>query len=225
MKWVNCQGHHKVQCVFEMPVKSRNHVVNSSCPGKPLNEHIRVGHGDGQPSSSTMSSKHLLEARMVTVASPAYLAEYGRPVSPQELSKHHCIQLNDAQGRRPFEWQFHKDPEEVKVKVKGSITLHDCDTIVRACTSGAGIAHVLALGNEHWLADGTLVDLFPDWSGETLHLYAVRPSRRLPSAKVEAFLRFFTEVCSEMTEGSIYTRAIPKHGTVWKQRWQQNNTI
>jgi DNA-binding transcriptional LysR family regulator len=167
----------------------------------------------GQQPASTMSSRLLLEARVVTVASPAYLAIHGRPVSPQDLSKHDCIQLVDAHKNRPFEWEFHNHLEKVKVKVGGSVTLHDCDTMVSACVGGAGIAQMLALGNEHWLANGTLVDLFPDWSGETLPLYAIRPSRRLAPAKVEAFLQFCTEVSSEVTKGSDYTQIMTKRGT------------
>jgi hypothetical protein len=42
---------------------------------------------------------------------------------------------------------------------------------------------VLKLGVEPLLASGALVELFPDWLGETFPLYAVRPA-----AKVKAFV-------------------------------------
>lgn len=164
----------------------------------------------GEQPPSTMSSRLLLEARVVTVASPTYLARHGKPANPEELSEHDCIQLIDAQRKRPFEWEFHRNGERVTVKCKGSSTIYDCDTMVSACVGGAGVAQMLALGNEHWLADGSLVDLFPDWSGETLALYAIRPSRRLAPAKVEAFLSFCNEICREMTKGSDYTRVMRK---------------
>ena len=153
----------------------------------------------GEQPPSTMSSRLLLETRVLTVASPAYIAKYGRPVGPQDLSEHNCIHLVNAQQGRAFEWELHRGDERVKIKVGGNITVYDCDTMVSACVGGAGIAQILALGNEHWLADGTLIDLFPDWPGEKLPLYAIRPSRRLAPAKVEAFLGFCTEICSEMS--------------------------
>ena len=65
--------------------------------------------------------------------------------------------------------------------------------VVAACAS-AGIAQVLALGTERLVADGTLIDLFPDWPGEVFPLYAVRPSRRLAPATIEAFIAFCVEV-------------------------------
>ena len=40
----------------------------------------------------------------------------------------------------------------------------------------------------------TPIELFPDWPGETFPLFAIKPSRRLPPAKVEAFLNFCTEI-------------------------------
>ena len=67
--------------------------------------------------------------------------------------------------------------------------------MIAACAAGAGIAQVLAPSVESWVANGTLIDLFPDWPGETFPLFAIRPSRRLPPAKAEAFLDFCTEIC------------------------------
>jgi DNA-binding transcriptional LysR family regulator len=83
----------------------------------------------------------------------------------------------------------------VPVETTGLLTLTDVDTMVGACVAGAGIAQVLALGVEHLIANGDLIELFPEWPGETFPLYAIRPSRRLPPAAVEAFLDFCGEIC------------------------------
>jgi len=40
------------------------------------------------------------------------------------------------------------------------------------------------------LAQGALVQLFPDWAEERFPLHVFFPSRRLPAAKVRAFLDF-----------------------------------
>jgi DNA-binding transcriptional LysR family regulator len=54
--------------------------------------------------------------------------------------------------------------------------------MVGACVAGTGIAQVLALVVQHLIANGDLIELFPEWPGETFPLYAIRPSRRLPPA-------------------------------------------
>ena len=47
------------------------------------------------------------------------------------------------------------------------------------------------------LAEGALIDLFPDWHGERFPLFAFHPSRKHPPAKVRAFIDF----CIEIAEG------------------------
>jgi DNA-binding transcriptional LysR family regulator len=59
---------------------------------------------------------------------------------------------------------------------------------------------VLELGAEKLLENGDLVELFPDWPGETFPLYAVRPSRRLSPAKVTAFIDFCTEIACRRSD-------------------------
>jgi DNA-binding transcriptional LysR family regulator len=43
------------------------------------------------------------------------------------------------------------------------------------------------------LADGRLVNLFPDWPDERFSLYALYPSRHHPAAKVRAFIEFVSQ--------------------------------
>jgi DNA-binding transcriptional LysR family regulator len=147
-----------------------------------------------QPGSS-MSSRLLLETRVLTVASPVYIKKYGRPTMPGKLVGHDCIQYIDPQQGKPYRWEFHRGKEILPVETTGRLTLTDADMMVEACVAGAGLAQVLALGVQHLLESGALVELFPDWPGETFPLYAIRPSRRLPPAAVEAFLEFCWELC------------------------------
>jgi DNA-binding transcriptional LysR family regulator len=142
-----------------------------------------------------MTSRRLLETRVLTVSSPSYLKKHGRPKKPEKLAEHDCIQYIDPQQGKPFKWEFHRGKEIVHVETTGQLTLTDADTMVGACVAGAGIAQVLALGVQRLIANGDLIELFPEWPGETFPLYAIRPSRRLPPAAVEVFLDFCTEIC------------------------------
>lgn len=147
-----------------------------------------------QPASS-MSSRLLLNTRVLTVAAPAYLKRHGRPKVPQDLAGHECLQYINPQDGRVFDWEFHRGKEVLVVETRGRLTLTDGDALVRACVAGAGVAQMLALGFESLITGGALVDLFPDWPDERFPLYAIRPSRRLPPAAVEAFLDFCSEIC------------------------------
>ena len=170
-------------------------VVQLPDAGDLVTEGIDAAVRFGPQPPSSMSSRLLLETRVLTVASPSYLKKHGRPTTPEKLAGHDCIQYVDPHHGKPFHWEFRRGKEVLPVETTGRLTLTDVDTMVSACVAGAGVAQVLALGVEHLLASGALVELFPDWPGETFPLYAIRPSRRLPPAAVEAFLEFCWELC------------------------------
>ncbi|MBN8903682.1 MAG: LysR family transcriptional regulator [Rhodospirillales bacterium 69-11] len=181
-------------------------LVQQPDAGDLVAEGVDVAIRFGPQPDSAMSLRLLLETRVLTVASPAYLAARGRPDAPGDLTGHECIQFLDPQRGRPFEWEFQAPSETVVVKTSGRFTFTDPETMVQACLSGLGIAQVLAFAVDRHLAAGSLVDLFPDWPNETFPLYAVRPSRRLPSAKVEAFLTFCEEIAAASEAGRTASR-------------------
>lgn len=146
----------------------------------------------GEPAISSLVSRHLLDTRILTVASPAYLAKYGRPQSPLELEgdRHVCIEFRDAVSGRTFPWEFHKGRKKFAIKTAGRLIVNDGGTMHAACLAGYGIAQIMALGVDAWIAQGRLIELFPEWSDERFPLYALYPSRHHMSAKVRAFLDF-----------------------------------
>ncbi|MEP7044614.1 MAG: LysR family transcriptional regulator [Dokdonella sp.] len=150
----------------------------------------------GEPPDSSLAARLLLTTRVLTVASPGYLARCGRPTHPAELEKHDCIQFRDPLSGRPFQWEFHRGRKILPVKTRGSLLLNDSATMVAACLAGAGIAQVLALRIHELIDSGQLIELFADWPGETFPLYALYPSRRHLPAKVRAFIDFCLQSAS-----------------------------
>jgi len=150
----------------------------------------------GEPQASTLVARCLLETRIVTVASPSYLRRVGRPLQPSELADrvHTCIEFRDPETGRPFIWEFHRKRKKMSVKTGGRLLVNDVGTMQSACLAGYGIAQIMALGAESMLADGRLVDIFPDWPDERFPLYALHPSRHHPPAKTRAFLDFIVSL-------------------------------
>ena len=56
----------------------------------------------GEPPMGKLIARKLLETRILTVASPAYLARAGRPAHPSALGGHQCIDFRDPLSGRPF---------------------------------------------------------------------------------------------------------------------------
>lgn len=146
----------------------------------------------GEPRPSSLVARKLLDTRILTVAAPAYLERHGRPGTPADLESgtHTCIQFRDPESGRPFQWEFHRGRRQLAVNAPGRLTVNDVGSLHSVCLAGHGIAQVMALGVETSLADGSLVELFPDWPDERFPLYALYPSRQHLPAKVRAFLDF-----------------------------------
>jgi DNA-binding transcriptional LysR family regulator len=147
----------------------------------------------GEPPASSLIARKLIQTRILTVAAPAYLARHGQPKHPADLTKHACIQFRNPVTGQRFEWEFHKNRKVLPVKTTGRLMVTDVGTMLGSCVAGTGVAQVMALGVKELLDRGQLVELFPDWPGETFPLYALHPSRHLPAAKVRAFVDFCLE--------------------------------
>jgi DNA-binding transcriptional LysR family regulator len=145
----------------------------------------------GTPPASSLVAQKLLESRTITVASPAYVKKHGRPKVPADLANHACIQVRNSLTGEPIEeWLFHRNGKLVTVKISGRLMVAEFGTLLGACRDGVGIARVKAIGVQRLIREGELVELLPDWPGESFPLYALHPSRHLPPAKVRAFIDF-----------------------------------
>jgi DNA-binding transcriptional LysR family regulator len=152
----------------------------------------------GQPRGASLVARKLIEAPILTVAAPRYLERYGKPAHPSELAEHRCLQFLDPYTGRPFDWEFIRGEETVPVPTTGPLTFTDPKSMLQECVAGTGVAQVIGWGVGQLLADGALVDLFPEWHGERFPLFAFHPSRNHPPAKVRAFVDFCVELAMDL---------------------------
>ena len=150
----------------------------------------------GEPPSGSLVARKLIETRILTVAAPDFVARYGRPKHPSEVAGLPCIDFYDAANARPFEWEFRRGREVLPVSPASRLMVSDVGAMLSACEAGVGIAQIMQLGSRDLLAEGRLVELFPDWSGELFPLYALYPSRQLRAAKVRTFIEFTVDLLS-----------------------------
>ncbi len=156
-------------------------------------EHIDVALRVAHLEDSTLVARKLCENPRVLVASPAYLARRGTPLEPNDLLNHNCLLY--ASGARVFdEWSFTKDGISTALRVPSSIQINDGMALVAAAVAGGGAMVIDRLLAAQELADGTLVQLLPDYSlrpGQPV--YAVYPARSWLAFKTATFLAFLQE--------------------------------
>jgi len=152
----------------------------------------------GEPRSSSLVARKLLDSPVVTVAAPAYLARWGRPADPRELGLgvHRCLEFRNPETGKPYPWEFHRKRKKLIVETNGRLTVNDPGALLNACLAGTGIAQMLLLGAEPLIQEGRLVNLFPDWPDERFPLYEYHPSRHHMPAKTRVFLDFVATLTS-----------------------------
>jgi DNA-binding transcriptional LysR family regulator len=156
----------------------------------------------GEPPHGTFVARKLIETRVLTVASPAYIKAKGRPRHPKEIEQHDCIDFYDAANARPYDWEMRRRKEVLPLQVKARLLVSDSGTLISACEAGAGICQLLEIGCQQLLKSGRLLELFPDWSDERFPLYAIYPSRLHRAAKVRAFIEFCLEIMGRTQSAS-----------------------
>jgi DNA-binding transcriptional LysR family regulator len=144
----------------------------------------------GIPEPSALKARLLMRTRVVTCASPAYLARFGMPRRPVDIEKHQCVLMRNPATGSHFEWELVRGKKAVPVNASGQLMVNQTGPLLAAVVGGQGIAQVLELYARELLTDGRLVQVLPEWAEETYPLYAYHHSAQLMSAKVRAFMDF-----------------------------------
>jgi len=155
----------------------------------------------GIPTESSLVARKLLETRIITAASPAYVARHGKPTNPRDLmsGQHRCIHFRDPRSGRTFPWEFHQKSRKLVLEPPGQLTVNEAGTLQSACCAGYGIAQLMASGSEALFEQGSLINLFPAWSEERFPLYAFFPSRAHLPAKTRALTDFVADLSRAAT--------------------------
>jgi len=138
--------------------------------------------------SSTLVSRRLASTRMVLCASPRYLEQHGTPLHPHDLSGHAVISYSYWSTRD--EWRFDGPDGPVSVKTQPIISTNSGDTCRAAALADQGVILQPSFLVGKDLAEGTLVELMPQFRSLELGIYAVYPTRKHVPTKVRALIDF-----------------------------------
>ncbi|RFP15030.1 LysR family transcriptional regulator [Duganella sp. BJB475] len=146
---------------------------------------IRVG---GIPDVHALAMRPLAPCRGVLCASPAYLARYGVPQTPQDLHQHRCLHFSHLTDGT--QWHFARGDERQSVRVQAAFTANNGLVLQQAAQRGLGIVYNTTFLAWRALLEGSLVPVLADWELPLNHLSALYPASRQPSAKVRALIDF-----------------------------------
>ena len=141
----------------------------------------------GKLSDMSLIARHVGRSTRVPVASPAYLAAKGEPLTPKDLLQHDCLAYTLLTTGN--EWHFTGPSGEDAVRVQGPFRADNSEAVRQAALAGLGIAVLPTWLVTEDLAAGTLLRLLPDWTpvaADVSVLYA-------PAARVASKVRVFVD--------------------------------
>lgn len=146
---------------------------------------VRIGMLD----DSSLVGIKLADNTRVVVASPAYLAEHGRPAHPRDLPAHQCLTFGNY-GNQARGWQFRVDGETVSTRVAGRMHSNDGSVLRDWALAGCGLAWRSLWEVSGDLAEGRLVTVLDEFAAQDNGIYAVFPQRRHLALRVRMLVDF-----------------------------------
>lgn len=138
--------------------------------------------------------------RQLAVASPDYIARYGKPETPADLHDHKCINWRKPGSGKLYNWEFFRDERWISVAVNGPLTVSHRDTALQAAAQGVGIA--FAYWSSQWMQPlidaGKLVTMLEDYSPVFPGWYLYYPRQRNTAPAVRAVIDFLRKVAPEI---------------------------
>jgi len=191
-------GHHRIlpllpkfralypQVSVDIHISNRN--IDFVAEGYDLAIRVRA-----QP-DSTLIARLLEDARLVVVATPAYLKRAGTPQALEDLPNHECIQYELPSNGRRISWLFQVDGKEREFAGEAGYSCSD-DVLggVTLAKHGAGLFQTYKFIVEEELANGSLVEVLQPYGGRSRPFTLLYPHGRYVPHRVRAFVDFLLE--------------------------------
>ena len=154
---------------------------------------IHIGH----LKDSSLIAMPFSSTRWIICASPAYLAKHGVPLHPNDLAQHTC--LNFVSSIAASMWMVRADNDSARpLHIKSKILSNQASVLIEFALADLGIVRLTEVQIADDLAQGRLVELFPE---HQCHLedpiIVVYHSRRHLSNRVRAFVDFLKAAFSD----------------------------
>ena len=146
-------------------------------------------------SDSSLTARRLRPVNRMLVASPAYLAQRGRPTHPDDLNRHACLCY--AYMPTPDVWRFSNAAgEEVAVRPRGPLRANNSDALTASLCAGLGLFPQPDFIAWKDIADGRLETVMTDWRLPPIALHLVAPSSGPRPARVTALMDYLARTFS-----------------------------
>jgi DNA-binding transcriptional LysR family regulator len=153
-----------------------------------LEDHVDVAVRIGALPDSSLVAARVGVMRRVVCASPAYLAERGKPGIPEDLTSHDCITFDRLNS--PNDWTFKTGETNETVRVRSRLVVNTAEAAIDAAVAGVGATCVLSYQIAEAVAAGKVVVVLSEYEPAPSPVSLVYAGQRLLPQKLRLFLDF-----------------------------------
>jgi DNA-binding transcriptional LysR family regulator len=151
----------------------------------------------GSPRDSGLVARRLAMMPQVICASPEYLARFGTPRHPDELSAHQAVRFFSSSGTADYPLELLIDGQVREFTLGGWISVNYAEAYFVCALRGCGLIQVPRFHVEQQLQNGQLVEVLADWRSPEFPLSAMYPQRRQLSPRVRVFIDWLVPLYEE----------------------------
>jgi DNA-binding transcriptional LysR family regulator len=153
-----------------------------------VEEGVDVALRVGELPDSSLISTRIGAVRRILVASPSYLAKRGAPRAPDDLKLHSIVAFTGLMPDR--EWRYADGKRMRRVALQPRFEINDAVSAIASAEQGEGVTICLSYMVADRIANGTLVEVLPQFARQPAPVQLVYPQGRLVPPKVRAFVDF-----------------------------------
>src|SRR6202051_4491639 len=158
-----------------------------------LEQRTDVALRSGPLKNSQLFARKLGAARMIIVGSPGYLARYGMPKTPDELTQHNRLGFSYARVAKG--WPLIDKGAQRKIPPSGNVQVSDGDALRTLAISGVGLVRLASFIVRDDIAANRLIPVLEEFNpGDIDELHAVYLGQgRLLPIRIRVFLEFLAQ--------------------------------
>lgn len=159
---------------------------------------------------SSLVARLIAPVRRFVIASPAYIARYGRPQHPHDLGAHQCLSYVNRAKRETWRFTHRKTGEEYPVSPVGPLRGTSVEALLPMVLEGLAIGEFPEFIAKQYFLENRVEAILPDWRLPEGGLYFVTPTARARPAKVSALAEF---LIAELTDAPWSEETFSRKGS------------
>lgn len=148
----------------------------------------------GTLQDSSMVGRRVASLEQVTVASPAYLAQFGEPATLEALDAHRAVNYISSGSGQALPMEFTVDGEVIERQLASIVSVTGADLYTGAAVAGLGMVQVPRYRVSGELSAGTLKVVLAAFPPPPMPVSVLYPHNRQLSSRVRVFAQWLRDI-------------------------------